>query len=269
MKAFALLSALAAVVPATVLGGYVTVDPNNLPARTEDGQVGYNDCYKRYKGKDGPDRMCQTLWLGQAEDFCVFAPRTRVPVGTGEREAVAYCTKKGHGARLIPKGTFKGMRWVRTSKYIQITAVGDFTKINVPAGDEGGELDAHGADGLGNPIGGIVIAKNNAGQRVQIYEWAEFLAYNELSLRACFPGSDAKRYCPHVYDVMGSQWNHPGKYSSGFDSCNSKPSTLPPGVYSKNGGLSTWYQGQNPTPPAGPAPSVSNCRSVTSLGVNY
>ena len=52
-------------------------------------------------------------------------------------------------------------------------------------------------------------------------------SYNELSLRACFPGSDAARYCQHIYDVMGSRWNHPGNYGSGFDSCNSKPVTYP------------------------------------------
>ncbi|KAK4055949.1 hypothetical protein OIO90_002942 [Microbotryomycetes sp. JL221] len=268
MKTLTALTLFASALP-TILAGYVTVDPNNLPARTESGQTGYNDCYKRYKGKDGPDRVCQTLWLGQAEDFCVFGMKTRTPVGSGERDAVAYCTKKGHGARLIPKGTFKGMHWVRTSKYIQITAVGDFTKLNLPAGDEGGELDAHGADGLGNPIGGIVIAKNNAGKRVQIYEWHQFLAYNELSIRACFPGSDAKRLCPHVYDVMGSQWNDPGNYNNGFDSCNSKPEPQGPGEYLVNGRTSTWYQGQNPTPAAHKAMPVSNCRSVTSLGVNY
>lgn len=268
MKTFTLLTT-ALVAASTALGGYVKVDPYNPPARTEQGQTGYNDCYKRYKGKDGPDRLCQTLWLGKAEDFCVYAPRTRTSVGNAERDVVAYCTQKGHGARLIPKGTFKGMHWVRTAKYIQVTAVGDFTKINVPAGDEGGELDAHGADGLGNPIGAIVIGNNNAGKRIQFFEWNQFIAYNELSIRACFPASDAKRYCEHIYDVMGSRWNHPGNYGSGFDSCNSKPIQYPMGVYPKNGGLSTWYQGTNPTPAGQPAPSVSNCRQVSSLGVSY
>lgn len=35
----------------------------------------------------------------------------------------------------------------------QITGTGDFTKINIAAGDAGGELDPHGATGNGNPIG--------------------------------------------------------------------------------------------------------------------
>jgi hypothetical protein len=29
--------------------------------------------------------------------------------------------------------------------------IGDLTKINIPAGDGGGELDPHGADGNGAP----------------------------------------------------------------------------------------------------------------------
>jgi hypothetical protein len=37
---------------------------------------------------------------------------------------------------------------------VQITGYGDFTNMNIPTGDEGGELDPHGAYGSGNPIGG-------------------------------------------------------------------------------------------------------------------
>jgi hypothetical protein len=40
---------------------------------------------------------------------------------------------------------------VKTPDYVQVTGVGDFTKINIPRGDAGGELDPHGADGNGNP----------------------------------------------------------------------------------------------------------------------
>jgi hypothetical protein len=41
----------------------------------------------------------------------------------------------------------KGVHFVKTSNYVQITGVGDFTKVNIRAGDEGGELDNRGADG--------------------------------------------------------------------------------------------------------------------------
>ena len=46
----------------------------------------------------------------------------------------------------MPNGTLKGVHFVKTPDYVQITGVGDFTKINVRKGDEGGELDDRGAD---------------------------------------------------------------------------------------------------------------------------
>ncbi|ORY88150.1 hypothetical protein BCR35DRAFT_302083 [Leucosporidium creatinivorum] len=258
------LALLVAGLAAFASAGNVVIDPNNPPAKTEDGQYGWNNCYKH--GRDSKSANCQSLWIGSAEDFCIFAPHAKSTVGSAERDVVAWCTKAGHGARLIPKGTFTGVHFIRTPHYIQITAVGDFTKINVAAKDEGGELDPHGADGYGNPVGGIVIAQNGA-KRVQIQEWSQFLAYNELSIRACLPGSDAARWCPHVYDVMGSEWNHPGNYKKGtFDSCTAKDVSYPPGVYKKNGKLSTWYQGVNPTPAAHAPAASSKCTSYKTIG---
>jgi hypothetical protein len=64
---------------------------------------------------------------------------------------VAWCTKSGRGTRTIPNGTLRGIHFVKTPDYVQITGVGDFTKVNIPRGDAGGEFDPHGADGNGNP----------------------------------------------------------------------------------------------------------------------
>ena len=72
-------------------------------------------------------------------------------VGDTERVAIAYCTKANRGARLIPDGTLQGVHFVQTPEYVQVTGVGDFTKINIKAGDAGGEIDNRGADGRGNP----------------------------------------------------------------------------------------------------------------------
>lgn len=69
-------------------------------------------------------------------------------IGDIEREAIAWCTRSGRGARTIPDGTFKGVHFVKTRDYVQVTGVGDFTKVNVKAGDQGGELDNRGADGV-------------------------------------------------------------------------------------------------------------------------
>ncbi len=58
---------------------------------------------------------------------------------------------------MIPDQTLKGVHFVKTPEYVQVTGVGDFTKINIPQGDAGGELDNRGADGKGNPGTSIVF----------------------------------------------------------------------------------------------------------------
>ena len=51
----------------------------------------------------------------------------------------------GRGQRLFPDGTLNSAHWVETPDYVQITGTGNFDKINIAAGDAGGELDPHGA----------------------------------------------------------------------------------------------------------------------------
>ena len=86
------------------------------------------------------------------DDFCLWGPPSKANVGDIERDMVVYCTKSGHGARIMPAGTLKGVHFVKTKDYVQITGVGDFTKINIKNKDEGGELDNHGADVNGFPL---------------------------------------------------------------------------------------------------------------------
>lgn len=86
----------------------------------------------------------------------LFAPPTAGPkslIADTERIEVSWCTKAGYGTRLIPEGTITSAQFLRTDTFVQIIGKGDMTKINVFPKDEGGELDPHGADGLGNPIG--------------------------------------------------------------------------------------------------------------------
>ena len=93
------------------------------------------------------------LWTVNAiDDWCIFAPPTPGPdavIGNTERIEVAWCIKPGHGTRLIPDGAITGAHFVQTPDYVQVTGVGDLTKINIPQNDAGGELDPHGADGNG------------------------------------------------------------------------------------------------------------------------
>mgnify|MGYP007100400240 CR=1 FL=1 len=44
----------------------------------------------------------------------------------------------------MPQGTIKSAHYLQTPHYTQVTGTGDFTKINIQAGDDGGELDPHG-----------------------------------------------------------------------------------------------------------------------------
>ena len=71
-------------------------------------------------------------------------------VGDSEHKAVAYCTKP-HGTRPFPNGSIKGEDFIVTDAYVQMTGTANLTKINVPIGDSGGELDNRGAEGVGNP----------------------------------------------------------------------------------------------------------------------
>ncbi|ESK95929.1 macrofage activating glycoprotein [Moniliophthora roreri MCA 2997] len=230
---------------------------NNLPQTSQDGQAGVNHCGTQ----SSQDSMCQTAWINSAEDFCVWAPPSPGTIGDTERIEVAYCTKSGRGTRLIPDGSLKGVHFVKTPHYVQVTGVGDFTSMNIPRGDDGGELDPHGADGLGNPIGGLVYG-SGFGSNLQYHEWTNFVSYNEFCFRACV-GANAPTLCQHIYDVMGCAWNMPANYNAGvFENCEGDDGE-PMGVY----GTSTWFQGQEPTPAAHPAPASSNCHILPTVGV--
>ena len=49
---------------------------------------------------------------------------------------------------LMVHRTLTGVHFVKAPEYVQVTGVGNFTKINIPKGDAGGELDNRGADGM-------------------------------------------------------------------------------------------------------------------------
>lgn len=235
--------------------GYRT---NALPDKSQNGQFGTNVCGT---GSD-QGKNCQTAWINSATDFCLWAPPWLGTIGDNERVAVAWCTKSGRGTRTIPQGTLKGVHFVKTSDYVQITGVGDFTKMNIPKGDDGGEMDNRGADGKGNPIGGLVFG-NSFGANLQYHEWTSFMSDDEFCFRAC-TGPRAKSLCNHIYDVMGCWWNIPANYDAEqFEECDGDVAT-PMGVY----GTSTWYQGVKPTPAGHPAPKSSNCKTVPTVTVS-
>jgi len=228
-----------------------------LPTHSEAGQTGINNCGTA----SSQTSMCQTAWINDVDDFCLWAPPTKGTIGDTEREEVAWCTKSGRGTRTIPDKTLQGVHFVQTPDYVQVTGQGVFTNLNIPAGDEGGELDPHGADGNGNPIGGLVYG-NTFGNKLQYHEWTSFISDTEFCFRAC-TGPNAARNCQHIYDVMGCFWNMPANYDKGtFESCHGDDD-LPMGVY----GTSTWHQGVSPTPPPHPIAPSSSCRTVPTVSV--
>lgn len=139
---------------------------SNLPQKSEVGQSGINNC----GSTSDQSSACQTVYLNDADDFCLWAPpNPNGAIGETEREEVSWCVKSGRGTRVMPEGTLTGVHWVTTKDYVQVTGTGDFTKINVKKGDYGGELDPHGADGNGNPIGGLVYG-NTFSENVRFFD---------------------------------------------------------------------------------------------------
>jgi len=185
---------------------------------------------------------------------------TNSTIAETEQTEVSWCIKNGYGTRLIPDGTITGAHFVQTPDYVQVTGIGNFTWTNIPVGDEGGELDPHGADGNGNPHGGLVFG-STFGALQQYHEWTNFMSSTQFCIRACKDSATAPTLCNHIYDVMGCDWNMPANYADGtFDNCLAD-SAQPMGVY----GTSTFQQGQPATPAAGTIPASSSCTSFATI----
>lgn len=183
--------------------------------------------------------------VNSLDDFCMFGPLDLdTPISDQEERTVAWCTKPRNNARVIPDGTLTAVHFVKTDLYIQIMALGDFTKIGIKAGDTGGELDPHGATGKGNPIGGMV-SSNITGKDVFYKEWMNYVGHNIMCFRVCTAGSDQAKpqtECEHTLDEMGCTWIMPGDYSpDAFDSCEADPA-YPPGIFIENGSTSSFQQ---------------------------
>lgn len=123
-------------------------------------------------------------------------------------------------------------------------ANGDFTKINLMPGDQGGELDPHGATGLGNPVGGNVTS-NITGSDVFYEEWMNYISYQQMCIRICIAGSaeaPTKLVCQHTLDEMGCNFVMPGSYTDNvFETCEAD-AAYPPGLYPQGDGSTSTFQ---------------------------
>jgi hypothetical protein len=116
---------------------------------------------------------------------------------------------------------------MRTPGYIQLVGVFDQTAVGLTADDTGGELDPHGADLLGNPLGGLYystgFAKTN-GTYTQTQSWNHFLGSGVFCLKLCDPSySTDKNYCQNIYDLIGCEYNMPADYAAlegKFEACD-------------------------------------------------
>ncbi|KAF8888460.1 hypothetical protein CPB84DRAFT_1786113 [Gymnopilus junonius] len=191
-------------------------------------QLGYNICNST---TEGPDSLCQTSYLNSLDDFCIWAPpQPGMTVGQIEGEMIAWCTRPGHGTRIMPPGTLTGVQLTKTPDYIQVVGFMNQSLIDMVAGDDGGEMDPHGADNRGNPIGGLVFSNAWTGTFLQAKEWHNFNGDNTFCFKACDPrGANAANLCQHIFDTQGCGFNAPSNAKDGvFESC-AGDSQNPPG----------------------------------------
>jgi len=211
--------------------------------------------------------------LNSIDDFCLWGPpEPNSLIGNTEGEAVAWCTKPGRGTRLIPQGALTGVQFMRTPAYVQVVGFIKQDQINIAAKDDGGEMDPHGADRRGNPLGGLIFSNafpsNNGNNNTyqQVVEWHNFMGANQFCLKACDPaGADDDKFCEHIFDRIGCAYNAPAAYVDGvFEACQGENQDFP-GIYTSNGQVMTYTQpaeslGAITTMPYDPKiPASSNC----------
>ncbi|RDB30906.1 hypothetical protein Hypma_004912 [Hypsizygus marmoreus] len=259
LLAFSVLATGAAVMvaaqstyPATPLASKHFAYPTGIPYKvdTEDHlirgrQAGYNICNSTTEGQES---LCQTSFVNSIDDFCLWAPiKPDSIVGNVEGDMVAWCTKPGHGSRLIPNGALQGIQFMRTPDYVQVIGFVEQTKINIALGDWGGEMDPHGADLRGNPLGGLLYSNAFSGANKndfkQVIEWHNFIGGNAFCIKACDPaGPNAAKFCEHIFDRIGCAYNAPNNAQNGtFESCEGENQDFP-GHWVENGVTRTYTQ---------------------------
>jgi len=252
-------------------------------------QLGYNLCNST---TEGPDSLCQTLFVNDITDFCIWSSsKPDDTIGESEAREVAWCTKPGHGTRIIPAGAISGAQFLYAKDYVQVVGFIDQSLVNLDASDQGGELDPHGADEQGNPLGGIVFTngygqnanafdtafkakQNGSSTYTQVIEWIDFIGGGVFCLKMCNPaGKDAPGLCAHVYDEIGCTYNALANYGSingTFTVCDSDDMD-DPGVFTTNGAATTWFQPLGvpiSTIPYTPTvPASSNCHTYASTDI--
>jgi len=192
-------------------------------------------------------------------------------IGSVEAKVVAYCTKPYHGTRLIPPGAITGLQWTKTPGYIQAVGFVQNTGIGLDSTDQGGELDPHGADLQGNPLGGMVFSNGTTDSDgttlTQVYNWNTFVGGGQFCFKACYNSITSPDYCENTYDLVGCEYNMPSAAQNGsFTECDGDVQEVV-GVYTSGGQTLTWAMPDplNTPPPYQPVvPASSNCKTFQS-----
>lgn len=265
--------------PPVPLASKTFASPADLPYKVDTDvglvrgvQAGYNICNSTTENQQS---LCQTAYFNNFDDFCIWGPKDPDGVvGDIEGEMIAWCSKPGHGTRVIPQGALTGLQWIQTPDYVQAVGFLDQTLVNIKAGDWGGEMDPHGADLRGNPMGGVMFSTAFGGQPVQVIEWHNFIGGNKFCMKACDPkGPNAAHFCEHVFDRIGCDYNIPNNAVDGtFEHCKGDNQDFP-GIYTENGEVKTYTQpaeslGAISTMPYQPkVPPHSECVTFSSAAV--
>jgi len=264
--------------PVIPLASLTFAYPSQVPYQAVPGQYvrgtqsGYNICNSTTENQQS---QCQTAFVSSIADWCVFAPpEPNSTISDTEGIEVAWCTQHGHGSRLIPGGTITGIQVLNNANYMQIVAFTNQANININPQDYGGELDPHGQDLNGNPMGALLYSTHFSSDNTtieQVQEWNMFVGGNITAIKICNPaGSNPAGFCRNTLDRVGIAYNMPNNAQDGvFEVCDSDTMDLP-GVYVSNGQTITYSQpaeslGAITSVPYTPVvPSSSNCQTYQS-----
>ncbi|KAI0044024.1 hypothetical protein FA95DRAFT_1497801 [Auriscalpium vulgare] len=277
-----LVTAQVPTIEPTPLASLNFASPADLPYQVEPNpvvrgsQFGFNQCNSTTQNQQS---LCQTMYVNSIDDFCLWGPdKPNSTISDTEGEEVAWCTKP-HGARLIPNGALQGVQFLKAPDYILVAGFIDQTQVNIQDGDFGGELDPHGQDLAGNPMGGIVFSNAYSGSNTtyqQMVEWNLFIGGNQFCLKICptgAPGNNPAGYCRNTLDRLGCSVNSPNNAQKDvYEVCDSADMDLP-GVYVSNGQTITYTQPPESLgaitsiPFTATVPASSNCTPFSSAAL--
>jgi len=250
-------------------------------------QFGYNLCNSTTQNQESD---CQTMVANSAIDFCLWSsPTANNTISESEAYEVAWCTKTGYGTRLIPPGAITGLQVLYAPSYISFAGYIDQGQVNLNPTDFGGELDPHGDDQEGNPLGGAVFtngfnvtadifassfASGGNGSvnstEILVHEWVVFIGNGMFCAKFCNPDNpNAPLLCNHIYDEIGCEYNVPSNYNelNGTYTVCDTPDMEQIGQYVVDGVTSTWTQpftGIVTVPYSATIPASSNCHTYSS-----